>query len=561
MTTHSRRSLGRVLEEFGPTLLDLIHGDPDTVEEIGGVVIHDPHDEPQYPQHAVVLGPAVHGPAEIARLLHTLGSHDVGALIVRGPIDPDPAVATAAAHAGVALLALTRGASWAQLAALLRTLLTEGDVGDAGTPTLGGIPSGDLFALANAVATLLDAPITIEDRRSHVLAFSGRQDEADPSRVATILARRVPEEYLRIMAARGVFKELYRSREPVFFAPATLEEDELGLARVAIVIRAGDEILGSIWAAVREPLSPERATAFREAAELAALHLLRHRAGADFEHRLRADLVTTVLEGGPGAVDALDRLGLVHEPTVVLALGLAPGAGVDHAQLTAERQRLAGALAIHLNAVQPRSAVALLGDVAYAVLPAPGDPADGRERTVQIATNFLERTGDRVKALIGIGSIAKEPAALRRSRTNADRALRVLVGGHVNRRVASIADVYIDALLLEVRDLAVANGDELVGPLARLVAYDAKHNTSLVETLRSWLDAFGDVTSASASMFVHPNTFRYRMRRMTEVGRIDLQDPAARFAVQLQLRLMTPRPSDGTREVADAMSATARVEG
>ncbi|MFI6585072.1 PucR family transcriptional regulator [Embleya sp. NPDC050493] len=561
MTTHSRRSLGRVLEEFGPTLLDLIHGDPDTVEEIGGVVIHDPHDEPQYPQHAVVLGPAVHGPAEIARLLHTLGTHDVGALIVRGPIDPDPVVATAAAHAGVALLALTRGASWAQLAALLRTLLTEGDVGDAGTPTLGGIPSGDLFALANAVATLLDAPITIEDRRSHVLAFSGRQDEADPSRVATILARRVPEEYLRIMAARGVFKELYRSREPVFFAPATLEEDELGLARVAIVIRAGDEILGSIWAAVREPLSPERATAFREAAELAALHLLRHRAGADFEHRLRADLVTTVLEGGPGAVDALDRLGLVHEPTVVLALGLAPGAGVDHAQLTAERQRLAGALAIHLNAVQPRSAVALLGDVAYAVLPAPGDPADGRERTVQIATNFLERTGDRVKALIGIGSIAKEPAALRRSRTNADRALRVLVGGHVNRRVASIADVYIDALLLEVRDLAVANGDELVGPLARLVAYDAKHNTSLVETLRSWLDAFGDVTSASASMFVHPNTFRYRMRRMTEVGRIDLQDPAARFAVQLQLRLMTPRPSDPTREVADAVSATARVEG
>ncbi|MYS84895.1 PucR family transcriptional regulator [Embleya scabrispora] len=561
MTTHSRRSLGRVLEDFGPTLLDLIHGDPDIVEEIGGVVIHDPHDEPQYPPHAVVLGPAVHGPAEIIRLLRTLGAHDVAALIVRGPLEPDPAVATAAGQAGVALLALTRGASWAQLAALLRTLLTEGDIGEAGAQTLGGIPSGDLFALANAVATLLDAPVTIEDRRSHVLAFSGRQDEADPSRVATILNRRVPEEYLRIMAARGVFKELYRSREPVFFAPATLDEGELGLFRVAIVIRAGDEILGSIWAAVHEPLSPERAAAFREAAELAALHLLRHRAGADFEHRLRADLVTTVLGGGPGAVDALDRLGLVHEPTVVLALGLAPGTGEDHAQLTAERQRLAGALAIHLNAVQPRSAVALLGDVAYAVLPAPGDPADGRERTVQIATNFLERTGDRVKALIGIGSVAKEPAALRRSRTNADRALRVLAGGHVNRRVASISDVYIDALLLEVRDLAVANGDELAGPLARLVAYDAKHNTSLVETLRAWLDAFGDVTTASASMFVHPNTFRYRMRRMTEVGRIDLQDPAARFAVQLQLRLMSPRPSEPTRDLGDAVSATTRPEG
>ncbi|MGC0418055.1 PucR family transcriptional regulator [Embleya sp. AB8] len=558
MTTHPRRSLGRVLEDFGPTLLDLIHGDADTAEEIGGVVIHDPHDEPHYPPHAVVLGPAVHGPAEIGRLLHTLGGHDAAALIVRGPVEPDPDVASIAARTGVALFALTRGASWAQLAAMLRTLLTEGDIGDAGTQTLGGVPSGDLFALANAVATLLDAPITIEDRRSHILAFSGRQDEADPSRVATILARRVPDAYLRILEGRGVFKELYRSREPVFIAPATLDEGETALARVAIVVRAGDEILGSIWAAVAQPLSPERTEAFREASKLVALHLLRHRAGADAEHRLRADLVTTVLEGGPGTADALARLGLVREPTVVLALGLAPAPGADHTQLTAEHQRLTAAFAIHLNAVQPRSAVALLGDIAYAVLPAPGDPTAGCERAVQIATNFLERTGDRVKALIGIGSIAHEPAALRRSRTNADRALRVLSSGQANRRVAAIADVYIDALLLEIRDLAAANGDEFAGPLARLVAYDTKHNTNLVETLRAWLDAFGDVASASASMFVHANTFRYRMRRMAEVGRIDLQDPAARFAITLQLRLMNPQSGAPTRDAPSAEPGATR---
>jgi hypothetical protein len=43
-----------------------------------------------------------------------------------------------------------RGASWTQLAALLRSLLAEGDVGDDGFETLGGIPSGDLFSVANA---------------------------------------------------------------------------------------------------------------------------------------------------------------------------------------------------------------------------------------------------------------------------------------------------------------------------------------------------------------------------------------------------------------------------
>ena len=42
-------------------------------------------------------------------------------------------------------------------------------------------------------------------------------------------------------------------------------------------------------------------------------------------------------------------------------------------------------------------------------------------------------------------------------------------------------------------------------------------------------------------MFVHPNTFRYRLRRAAEVGGIDLNDPNARLSAMLQLRLMSIR--------------------
>lgn len=540
MSTHPARSLSRVLKDFGSTLLDLLHGDAEAAGEIGGVGIHDPHDEQHYPQRAIVLGVGVHGVEQIAQLLRDLAAHRAAALVVRGPVEDAEALEPVVAETGVALLALTRGASWAQLAAMLRTLLAEGDVGEAGAHTLGGVPSGDLFALANAIATLLDAPITIEDRRSRILAFSGRQDEADTARVESILARQVPERYLRVHEEDGVFKELYRSAGPVHIPPPAIG-DEVALPRVAIAVRAGDEILGSVWAALRKPLTPERDQAFREAAKLAALHMLRFRAGTDAENRLRADLVATALEGGGGAVDALGRLGLVNEPTLVMAMGLAPGAGEDHAHLTAERQRLTSALAVHLTAVQPRSAVALLGDVAYALFPVTGGSAHARERAVQVAESFLQRTGDRGGAVIGIGSVAQEPAALPRSRANADRALRVLLSGESAQRVAPIADVYVDALLLEMRDLAIANRDELSGPLARLAAYDTKHNAHLVETLGAWLDAFGDVIAASASVFVHPNTFRYRIRRVAEVGQLDLQDPSARFAAMLQLRLMGNR--------------------
>ncbi|WP_042457674.1 PucR family transcriptional regulator [Streptacidiphilus jiangxiensis] len=546
MSTYPARSLGRVLEDFGRTLLDLVHGDADAVGQIGGVAIFDPHDEQVFPERAIVLGVSVRSREEIEPLLRQLAARRAAALVVRAPVVDDEDLAGVVAETGVALLALTRGASWAQLAAMLRMLLAEGDVGEAGEQTLGGVPSGDLFALANAVSTLLDAPITIEDRRQRILAFSGRQDEADASRVATILARQVPEGYVRILESRGVFREIYRSSEPVHIAPATINEGETALPRVAVAVRAGDEILGSMWAAVARPLTPERETAFKEAAKLVALHMLRVRAGADAENRLRADLVATALEGGAGAGEALRRLGLAQEPTLVMALALAvPGDG-DHAVVTAERQRLTSALGLHLTAVQPRSAVALLGDVAYAIVPAAGDAAVARERAVQVGAEFLQRVGGRADAVFGVGSVAAEPGALARSRANADRVLRVLAEGSSGRKVASIADVHVDALLLEMRDLAQAHGDEPSAPIARLVEYDAKHNTQLVATLRAWLDAFGDVIAASASVFVHQNTFRYRIRRVAEVSRLDLDDPAQRFAAMLELRLLDSGGGPGT---------------
>ena len=106
--------------------------------------------------------------------------------------------------------------------------------------------------------------------------------------------------------------------------------------------------------------------------------------------------------------------------------------------------------------------------------------------------------------------------------------------------LARLADVHAQVLLMELRDLAAVHGDRPTGPVARLAAYDGEHDSNLVATLRAWLDAFGDVAAASAAMYVHPNTFRYRLRRVTEVSGIDLADPEQRFATMLELRVVRP---------------------
>jgi DNA-binding PucR family transcriptional regulator len=545
-----RASLGRVLDDLGATLLDLIHGDAERPEEIGGIVIYDPVDEPVLPRRAIVLGVGLDGqrrPDEVAALLEWLGVHECAALILRAPVPADGMIAAAAERARVAVLALTRGASWTQLAAMLRSLLAEGDVGVDAGETLGGLPSGDLFALANAVAALLDAPVTIEDRSSRVLAFSGRQDEADPSRVETILGRQVPERYARILTERGVFRELYRTDEPVYVEPFRTDTGEFTLPRIAVSVRAGDEVLGSIWVAVHDAVSDERKHALKDAAKLVALHMLRVRAGADVERRLRADLVGTALEGEGGAHEALNRLGLAGQSVVVLALAI-PSPGPEQASIdvdtsrATELQRLSDALAMHLSAVHPRCAAALVGDVGYGLVPVVGDHADGAQRAVRIAEEFLDRIGDRVQAVIGVSHVVDDTVGtvgIAHARASADRALRVLRSGSRKHRVATLADVHVESLVLELRDLVIARGDEPTGPVARLFTYDAQHHTNLVETLRAWLDAFGDIGAAAASVYVHPNTFRYRLRRLAEVGGLDLTDPDARFAAMLQLRVIS----------------------
>ena len=459
--------------------------------------------------------------------------------MLRAPVPPTPEVRAAADASGVALLGLSRGAPWAHLAAMLRSLLAEGDVGVTEQESLGGLPSGDLFAVANAIASLLDAPITIEDRNSRVLAFSGRQDEADPSRVETILGRQVPERYSRILNERGVFRELHRSDQPVFISPAP--RDAFSMPRVAIAVRAGDEVLGSIWAAVPGPLSEERAEALRDAAKLVALHLLRVRAGADVQRRLRADLLSSALEGGAGAREALERLGLAGQPLLVLGVAVsgpdddstATGAAAAH-----ERQRLSDAFALHLSAVHPRSAAALVGGITYGLAPVAGSAGDGEERAVRIAHDFLDRVGDRLRPVVGVGPVSADLAGLANARAVTDRTLRVLREGRGDRRVARLEDIQVEALVLELRDLVAARGDRPTGSLARLIAYDRKHQTILVETLQAWLDAFGDVTAASETLYVHPNTFRYRLRRVAEVGEINLTDPEERFVAMLQLRVL-----------------------
>jgi DNA-binding PucR family transcriptional regulator len=61
--------------------------------------------------------------------------------------------------------------------------------------------------------------------------------------------------------------------------------------------------------------------------------------------------------------------------------------------------------------------------------------------------------------------------------------------------------------------------------------------TALVETLSAFLEQASSLEATARLLFVHPNTVRYRLRRVTEVTGFAPTDPRQAFTLRLALAL------------------------
>lgn len=549
-----------------------------TVVPAGDSVVHDvalaePGDTVGQPGE-LVLGVGVTDRAAALALLEQAAGAKAAGLVLKGAAARDPEVIRAVRKlAGPALVELQPHTSWAHVVWLLRGVIDRAfapDTGALGTPG----PHSDLFALADKAAEIIDAPVTIEDAQSRVLAYSARQDTTDPARVSTIVGRRVPPETLTHFRASGVFRRLARSNDPVWTpaGPGGI------LPRLVVPVRAGGEWLGSIWAVVKSPVPPERIRGLGDVASVLALHLLRLRAEADIARRVSAGQLRTALrEGtvpvrGPGAAAALPA-----GPWRVVAFGSTGGAGrtvtagetADTTEGTGTAEG-AGALEDVRRQLDLWESVArrfgwhqpLLADLdglLFALVTerpsdrrraTPGTPADAGAGTLDWLRRVLTELRSHDPGLYAaVGRPAHSPDQLPRSTAEAVELHRLIGAGRIllaQGTGAVLMEDAWDAVVIERARAALGTGTCLLGgPLAALRAHDEEHGTPYLVTLAAWLDHFGDPQSAARLLRIHPNTLRYRLRKLEEVTPVDLSSPRLRLALRLQLAALGEVPPSG----------------
>jgi DNA-binding PucR family transcriptional regulator len=124
-------------------------------------------------------------------------------------------------------------------------------------------------------------------------------------------------------------------------------------------------------------------------------------------------------------------------------------------------------------------------------------------------------------------------SAVAAARAEVDRVLDS-AGRHPGAigQVTSLAEARTTVVLDEIVTMIGAD-ERLIDPRVRELR---EKDAVLAETLRAYLDSFGDVAAAAQWLHVHPNTVRYRVRRLEETLGTSLADADVRLLLSLSLR-------------------------
>ena len=329
------------------------------------------------------------------------------------------------------------------------------------------------------------------------------------------------DQLSRVSSEPRVTEEDEAFPELIGLAELGPELGRAGRARDTVVhvpLMAGGELRGLLVLNAQSPgqLLTEDADIVETAASQGALALVKlELIGRLREENEIGDFFETVEAGAlDGTLDTrARRLGVeLLAPHLVLAASGASSTAADWpGQLEQSLlRRFAGSL------------VEIRDDSVRALLPVRGEgtSSDGAARLQAVVLELLEAAADGVH--VGLSAPCVGEAALGAGFEEAALAVKgaLVLEGHA--RVMSHDELGPYKYLLRM-SLASPTRDGHRQALAKLVAYDRRRSTQLVQTLEEYLRHRGSVSATAAALFVHQNTLRQRIERIEKLTGLDLR--------------------------------------
>lgn len=380
----------------------------------------------------------------------------------------------------------------------------------------------DLQELVDEASAILEAPVTLEDRRFRLLAFGAHDAGADSVRVETVLGRGAGPRTREWFESFGIA----RAHGPVH-VPADTERGTA--ARLCLPARSRGVVRGYLWAVEPpEGLPPERVRAAETLAARAGEALARATSRRRETERLVLELLESDAQGSGGiARELADDLAITPTTHVVVAvLGAAPGV-----RLQADQVHGPGGLPRDVGVAERAGDLVLL-------VPA-GGPGAPVTDVLEAAVAGFARLG-LPEVVAGVGDevpLARAAGSDRRARA----ALRVVrPKGPVAPTGPAATRVHAWDGLGVTRLLGGRAADELVEAV-RTPAVTAllEGPEELLGTAWVYLEEAGSVAATAAVLGLHRQSVYHRLGRIEAITGLDLA--GGRDRLELHLGLVVDR--------------------
>jgi PucR C-terminal helix-turn-helix domain/GGDEF-like domain len=394
--------------------------------------------------------------------------------------------------------------------------------------------SEDLFDVVDTMARLLGGSVIVKDVDFRVLAYSAVPGQPnDEGRRSAILNRGSADHWLQWMEESGIRERLINSDELI-----RLDNPwATSLIRYIQPIRAVDQLVGYLWLYFEtEPDAEALRTTF-EFAQLLAPEVARR--GRALTENPGDHVLCQFLAGGLTANHVASILGVDEQSNIVV---ITVDVEATKSDAVIIRNRAVRALALYAQMHLGSSLVGTVDQQIYLLYAWPTRLEPDVEAIVRPISKHLTRAVQ-TNVRAAAGGVHRGLAATGISRNEADLTLRVLRTKNDWEHNGLFASMRHDIVLNEIVEVLRARPILVRGLLERLITHDRQRNTDYVTTLRIYLDSFGDMRLAAELLHLHPNSLRYRINRLTEIGGLDLNDPKLRLVLQLLFE-MAPEPGD-----------------
>ena len=392
----------------------------------------------------------------------------------------------------------------------------------------------NLETLADAIYIAFHCPVTIEDANHRLLAYSSHENQTDPARIATIMGRRVPEQVISALWKDGVMQRLLESENPVRVSAM----NDIGLGeRVAIAIRKNNDVLGYIWLLEENGHLGERELhQLKRAAEAARAQLMRLQMKTRKEEKGYDDFFWQLLTGHLKSDDAIreraKHLGLrLPERFYVTVLQFDTKITDKLRQPIRYTLETTPAVRIALHTVTDSQLILLTS----ALSPSDGDAEEKRKPLLWMVRQMKQRFGI-FPGEMGSGMIYDDYALVERSYQEALTLLEIKRRFPEETKSAFYySDLgYYRYLPYILREKQLHPAENPV--LKKLRKYDREHNGDLLQTLEVFLNNDSNVKEAADLLHIHVNTLTYRLKRIAEIGGIDLNNADQKVTLYLDLK-------------------------